>query len=90
MRLAWFSPWPPQRSGIAGRSAELVAALAARGHAIDVFVDDQDPAIRPLLARESADEVQPGRVRIHSAHDFVWRVARPSTSGRVGQYDLNV
>ena len=29
MRLAWFSPFPPVRTGIAGCSAELVAALAA-------------------------------------------------------------
>ncbi len=30
VKIAWFSPWPPQRSGIAGRSAELVPLLAAR------------------------------------------------------------
>src|SRR5205823_974917 len=28
-RLAWFSPVPPARSGIAGRSAELVVELRA-------------------------------------------------------------
>jgi glycosyltransferase involved in cell wall biosynthesis len=81
MRLAWFSPWPPQRSGIAGRSAELVSALAARGHAIDVFVDDQEPLVRPLVVRAPADAPQPREIRIQSAHDFVWRAA---------QYDLPV
>ena len=38
-RLAWFSPVPPARSGIAGRSAELVVELRA-GFDIDVFVDE--------------------------------------------------
>jgi glycosyltransferase involved in cell wall biosynthesis len=37
MHLAWFSPVPPVKSGIAGRSAELVAALRGRGHVIDVY-----------------------------------------------------
>ncbi len=88
MRLAWFSPWPPQRSGIAGRSAELVAALAARGHAIDVFVDEQDPLVRPLVVRASPDPPQPREIRVQSAHDFVWRVPG-KVEGRP-QYDLAV
>lgn len=79
MRLAWFSPWPPQRSGVAGRSAELVSALAARGHAIDVFVD----ASRVTIERGASEAPAPGRVRVLSAHDFLWRAAR-------GQYDLPV
>jgi glycosyltransferase involved in cell wall biosynthesis len=83
MRLAWFSPWPPQRSGIAGRSAELAAALAARGHRIDVFVDEQDPAVRPLVVKAPPEPPQVREIRVQSAHDFVWRVAR-------NQYDLCV
>lgn len=79
MRLAWFSPWPPQRSGIAGRSAELVPLLAARGHAIDVCVDE---AAVPLGAVDSAPTAE-GQYRVIGAHDFVWRHAR-------GQYDLPV
>jgi glycosyltransferase involved in cell wall biosynthesis len=79
VRVAWFSPWPPQRSGIAGRSAELVPILSARGHAIDVFVDASNVVPDP-----STDEPpQPGAVRVLSAHDFVWRNARAS-------YDLSV
>ena len=79
MRLAWFSPWPPQKSGVAGRSAEVVPALAARGHAIDVFVDTA--AVRA----EPADTTPPesGRVRILGAHDFVWLKLR-------SHYDLAV
>jgi len=72
MRLAWFSPWPPQRSGIAGRSAELVQRLAARGHAIDVFVDAS--RVRPATASLAPPDA--GGVRVLSAHDFVWRQAR--------------
>ncbi len=60
MRLAWFSPVPPVRTGIAGRSAELVAALGRRGHEIDIYVD----AVRPLSA---------GSTAVRSAHDFPWR-----------------
>jgi glycosyltransferase involved in cell wall biosynthesis len=37
MRLAWFSPFPPVKTGVASVSAELVAALRARGHAIDRY-----------------------------------------------------
>ena len=72
MNLAWFSPWPPQPSGIAGRSAELVAALAARGHGVDVFVDDR----ARRLTRVPDEGPSSGAVRVQSAHDFVWRAAR--------------
>lgn len=48
MRLAWFSPLPPQRSGIADYSAELIPCLA--GHLeVELFVDEGvrvDPEIR--------------------------------------------
>src|SRR3954470_2867044 len=61
MRVAWFSPVPPVRTGIAGRSAELIEAIRRRGVAIDVYVDER-------VARVAADA--------HSAHDFVWRHRR--------------
>lgn len=79
MRLAWFTPWPPQSSGVAGRSAELVPELAARGHGLDVFVDEQQVPVSPA----DANAPTAGDVRVQSAHDFVWRAAR-------GQYDLVV
>ena len=79
MRLAWFSPWPPQKSGIAGRSAELVPALAAHGHAIDVMVDAAVVPVKP--SEVTAPEA--GGVRVLPAHDFSWRRLR-------GQYDLAV
>jgi glycosyltransferase involved in cell wall biosynthesis len=61
MRVAWFSPVPPVKSGIAGRTAELVEVLRARGHQIDVYVDEP-------IARTARD--------VRSAHDFVWRHAQ--------------
>lgn len=79
MRVAWFSPWPPQASGVAGRSAEVVPLLAARGHAIDVCVDAT--AVRPERAADGPPDA--GAVRVVSAHDFLWRRARHG-------YDLTV
>jgi glycosyltransferase involved in cell wall biosynthesis len=62
-RLAWFSPMPPTRTGVATCSADLVRAL--RGdHEIDVFVDG--PATAHGLTSGDVPDVQ-------SAHDFLWR-----------------
>jgi glycosyltransferase involved in cell wall biosynthesis len=80
VRLAWFTPWPPQPSGIAGRSVEVTELLARRGWGIDIVVDDR--AISGLTRLPDA-EVPAGAVRVQSAHDFVWRQSR-------GQYDLVV
>lgn len=64
MRLAWFTPLPPTRSGIADYSLELLPLLAG-DHEIDVFVAS-------AAEREHAGgEDVPSRV--HDAHDFVWR-----------------
>jgi glycosyltransferase involved in cell wall biosynthesis len=76
MRLAWFSPMPPVRSGIAACSADLVRELGGR-HTIDVYVHVTSP--RAPLPTVTAPE----SVRIHSAHDFVWR-------HRAEPYDLTV
>ena len=70
MRVAWFTPWPPQRSGVAGRSAEIVPLLCAAGHGIDVFVDEQHVDI---TRRSDEQPPVPGRLRVQSAHDVVWR-----------------
>lgn len=80
MRIAWFSPWPPQVSGVAGRSAEIVPVLAARGLGIDVFVDARHV---PIAARAGDDPPAAGAVRVQNAHDFVWRMGRR-------QYDLAI
>ncbi len=73
MRLAWFTPWPPDPSGVAGRSAEITGVLASRRYAIDVFVDERRV---PADRRQPVAPPAPGDVRVLPAHDFVWRVAR--------------
>jgi glycosyltransferase involved in cell wall biosynthesis len=67
MRIAWFSPLPPHRSGIAAYSAEVLGRLSH--HAIDAFVDDGTgaAAVGQVLPR-------PG-VTLCGAHDFPWRHA---------------
>ena len=72
MRVAWFSPWPPERSGIAVCSAEVVPALCAQGWAVDVFVDARWVATPPA----TSDDPAAGASRVLGAHDFVWRMAR--------------
>jgi glycosyltransferase involved in cell wall biosynthesis len=61
MRVAWFSPLPPTRSGIAAYSADAIRALGG-AHAIDCYVD------RP-------SSLVPG-AHVFDAHDFVWRRQR--------------
>jgi 2-polyprenyl-3-methyl-5-hydroxy-6-metoxy-1,4-benzoquinol methylase/glycosyltransferase involved in cell wall biosynthesis len=50
MKLAYFSPLTPQRSGISDYSEELLPHLA-RGAEITLFVDGFAPANRELVAR---------------------------------------
>lgn len=57
-RIAWFSPVPPDPSGIAAYTAELVPALRARGATIDVFTD------RAAMGG--------GLDGVRAARDFVW------------------
>jgi len=71
MRIAWFSPVPPVKSGVAGRTAELVGALRARGHEIDVFVDEPVAQAAP---------------NVRSAHDFIWRHAQKPYDLNVYQF----
>jgi len=68
MRVAWFSPLPPDRSGIAAYCAELLPQLASH-HEIEAFVDDGDHS--PGAA--GTDPV--AGVLIRGAHDFPWRHA---------------
>ncbi len=60
-RLAWFTPLPPERSGIAAYNAALLSQLAA-AHEIDVYTATAAPA--PL---------DPPGLRILPAADFVSR-----------------
>ena len=78
-RVAFFSPWPPQPSGVAACAADLVPRLAEAGHAIDVFVDE---ALVPVSRGDDRGPTA-GHVRVLGAHDFVWRQA-------LGHYDLPI
>lgn len=60
-RLAWFTPLPPVRSGIAAYNAELLPLLAGE-YDIDVFVH-QPPGL--------AEPIEP--LRVLDAHEFVVR-----------------
>ncbi len=74
MRLAWFTPLSPARSGLAAHGAGRLAQLAA-DFEVDAYVDEADPAV--LAAR------LPPRVAVRPAHEFPWRHARDA-------YDLTV
>lgn len=74
MRLAWFTPLSPVRSGLAVHGAGLLARLGP-DFDVDVYVDEADPAaLAPRLGPA---------VTVHAAHDFPWRHARRA-------YDLTV
>ena len=64
MRLAFFTPLPPERAGTAHYAAELLPALSRR-HSIDVYAG-------PPPAAGAA----PAGVAAFGAHDFVWKHAR--------------
>ena len=69
MRIAWFSPLPPNRSGIAAYSAELLARLRAARH--------RGVRRRQRRAGRRRPDVPPSPgVAIRGAHDFPWRHAR--------------
>ena len=61
VRIAWFSPLPPLRSGVARYNADLLARLDGQ-QAIDRFVDG--------LGRT------PPGARTFDAHHFVWKHRR--------------
>jgi glycosyltransferase involved in cell wall biosynthesis len=82
MRIAWFSPLPPVRSGIAAYSAELLPLLSRR-HTIDCFTET------PTLSggRSAHDFVwmrqrHPYDLVVHQignapCHDFQWAYLAP-------------
>ena len=60
-RLAWFTPLPPVRSGIAQYNVELLPSLASH-YQIDLFVDGHP-----------GERVHPDGTLVYNAHDFVWK-----------------
>lgn len=73
-RLAWFSPLPPVRSGVAVYSAELLPRLS-RFAEIDVFVDlggRVDGAVDVTDGGRGTPGTPPGlRGAVRSAHEFL-------------------
>ena len=61
-KLAWFTPLPPERSGISAYSVELLPALAGR-FAIDVYT-------------ESPSAFRPAGLEVFNAHNFIWKHQR--------------
>jgi glycosyltransferase involved in cell wall biosynthesis len=74
MRLAWFSPFPPVNSGIAGRSAELVERLRSRGHLIDPYPEQQAHDF-PWRHRQAAYDLVVYQFGNSSHHDYEWPYA---------------
>ena len=73
MRVAWFSPLPPDLSGIASYSADILPLLDAPGSgcSIDRFVDRPGGSV--MDAGPVGRGAMPG---VFIAHDFVWKQQR--------------
>jgi glycosyltransferase involved in cell wall biosynthesis len=74
MRIAWFSPFPPVRTGIADCSAELVAALRSRGHDIDPYPAESAHDF-PWTHRQRPYDVIVYQFGNSSHHDYEWAYA---------------
>lgn len=74
LRTAWFSPFPPVKTGVAAVSAELVAALSARGHAIDAY-PEQHAHDFPWKHRQRPYDLIVYQFGNSSHHDYAWPYA---------------
>ncbi len=74
MRIAWFSPLPPVRTGIAACSAELVAALRQRGCDIDAYPAEAAHAF-PWRHRQRRYDLIVYQFGNSSHHDYEWAYA---------------
>ena len=70
MRVAWFSPMPPVRSGIAAYSADLVPRLTP-AHAIDSF-SEANASDFPWKARRDPYDLVVYQLGNAPCHDFMW------------------
>lgn len=73
-RIAWFSPFPPVRTGISACSAELVAALRTRGHAIDAYPSEAAHDF-PWRHRQRPYDLIVYQFGNSSHHDYEWAYA---------------
>src|SRR5262249_47280825 len=74
LRLSWFSPFPPVATGIAGRSAELVDVLRARGYTIDTYPEGRAHDF-PWRRRLEPSDLVVYQFGNSSHHDYEWPYA---------------
>ena len=74
VRIAWFSPLPPVKTGIAGRSAELIDVLRTRGHAIDAYPETRAHDF-PWRRRLEPYDLVVYQFGNSSHHDYEWPYA---------------
>jgi glycosyltransferase involved in cell wall biosynthesis len=74
VRIAWFSPFPPVKTGIAGRSGELVEVLRARGYTIDTYSEARAHDF-PWRRRLEPYDLIVYQFGNSSHHDYEWPYA---------------
>jgi glycosyltransferase involved in cell wall biosynthesis len=74
VRLAWFSPFPPVRTGIAQYSAELVDVLRRRGWTIDAY-PEADAHDFPWRHQRQPYDLIVYQFGNSSHHDYEWPYA---------------
>ncbi len=74
VRIAWFSPFPPVKTGVAAVSAEAVAALAARGARIDAYPEAYAHDF-PWRHRQRPYDLVVYQFGNSSHHDYAWPYA---------------
>lgn len=74
MRIAWFSPFPPVKTGVAAVSADLLTALEARGYAIDPYPETAAHDF-PWRHRQRPYDLVVYQFGNSSHHDYAWPYA---------------
>src|SRR6476469_3418510 len=72
--MAWFSPFPPVRTGIAACSAEAVDALTARGYQIDRYPESRAHDF-PWIEQQRPYDLIVYQFGNSSHHDYMWPYA---------------
>jgi glycosyltransferase involved in cell wall biosynthesis len=70
MRIAWFSPVPPDRSGIAAYTAELIPHLVPRAGALDLYHADRHDFV--WRHRREPYDLTVYQLGNSASHDFMW------------------
>jgi glycosyltransferase involved in cell wall biosynthesis/2-polyprenyl-3-methyl-5-hydroxy-6-metoxy-1,4-benzoquinol methylase len=70
MKLAYFSPFAPQRSGIADYSEELLPHLSAAGADVTLFVEGFRPASRELVEQFEVRDYRRNPSSLSSLDEF--------------------